>query len=176
MRKRRIRQHKKISQGKPQERTEVQQGKPQERTEVQQGKPKERMEVQQGKPKERMEVQQGNPRRGRKCPRRSQRRERKCSRGAQGEDGSAPGEDEDTAVPEEEKSEEEIRQDTQSATAEKLMDDMEMEQMQDAINELLGEESFSLEDALHKILSGEIILKRIFHDPYQKFSLQKPGR
>ncbi len=80
---------------------------------------------------------------------------------AKEEDGSAAGEaigeDEDTAEPEEEKSEEEIRQDTQSATAEKLMDDMEMEQMQDAINELLGEESFSLEDALHKILSLSLI-------------------
>lgn len=83
-----------------------------------------------------------------------------AAEGAQGEDGSAPGEDEDTAVPEEEKSEEEIRQDTQSATAEKLMDDMEMEQMQDAINELLGEESFSLEDALHKILSGEKLFSK----------------
>ena len=59
-----------------------------------------------------------------------------------------------------EKSEEEIRQDTQSATEEKLMDDMELEQMQDAINELLGEESFSLEDALHKILSGEKLFSK----------------
>lgn len=83
---------------------------------------------------------------------------------AQGENGSAAGEaqgeDEDTAESEEEKSEEEIRQDTQSATAEKLMDDMEMEQMQDAINELLGEESFSLEDALHKILSGDKLFSK----------------
>lgn len=83
---------------------------------------------------------------------------------AQGEIGSAAGEaqgeDEDTAESEEEKSEEEIRQDTQSATAEKLMDDMEMEQMQDAINELLGEESFSLEDALHKILSGDKLFSK----------------
>nr|WP_288978739.1 stage III sporulation protein AE [uncultured Blautia sp.] len=83
---------------------------------------------------------------------------------AKEEDGSAAGEaigeDEDTAEPEEEKSEEEIRQDTQSATAEKLMDDMEMEQMQDAINELLGEESFSLEDALHKILSGDKLFSK----------------
>ncbi len=40
------------------------------------------------------------------------------------------------------------------------MDDMELEQMQDAINELLGEESFSLEDALHKILSGEKLFSK----------------
>lgn len=32
--------------------------------------------------------------------------------------------------------------------------------MQDAINELLGEESFSLEDALHKILSGEKLFSK----------------
>ncbi|QIB58852.1 stage III sporulation protein AE [Blautia producta] len=40
------------------------------------------------------------------------------------------------------------------------MDDMELEQMQDAVNELLGEESFSLEDALHKILSGEKLFSK----------------
>ena len=60
----------------------------------------------------------------------------------------------------EEKSEEEVRRDAQSATEEKLMDDMELEQMQDAVNELLGEESFSLEDALHKILSGEKLFSK----------------
>lgn len=46
MRKRRIRQHKKISQGKPKERTEVQQRKPQERMVVPQEKPQERMRIQ----------------------------------------------------------------------------------------------------------------------------------
>lgn len=59
-----------------------------------------------------------------------------------------------------EKSEEEVRRDAQSAAEEKLMDDMELEQMQDAVNELLGEESFSLEDALHKILSGEKLFSK----------------
>ena len=42
------------------------------------------------------------------------------------------------------------------------MDDMELEQMQDAVNELLGEESFSLEDALHKILSGEKLFSKAY--------------
>ena len=65
-----------------------------------------------------------------------------------------------TAENEATENEEEVRRDAQSATEEKLMDDMELEQMQDAVNELLGEESFSLEDALHKILSGEKLFSK----------------
>ena len=36
-----------------------------------------------------------------------------------------------------------------------LLEDLELQQMQEAVNELLGEETFSLEKALGEILSGE---------------------
>ncbi|MGN0399426.1 MAG: stage III sporulation protein AE [Blautia sp.] len=42
----------------------------------------------------------------------------------------------------------------------KLLEDMELDAMQDAVNELLGKDTFRLEDALEKILRGEKLFSR----------------
>lgn len=63
-------------------------------------------------------------------------------------------------VTDEEMSEEEIRQEASEAAKDKIIQDMELQQMQDAVNELLGEETFSLEDALHRILKGEQLFSK----------------
>lgn len=57
-------------------------------------------------------------------------------------------------------SEAEIRQEASQAAKDRLIHDMELEQMQDAVNELLGEESFGLEEALHRILNGEELFSK----------------
>ena len=43
----------------------------------------------------------------------------------------------------------------QGNTQEQLLDSMELEKMQEAVNELLGEETFSVKESIKKALSGE---------------------
>lgn len=43
----------------------------------------------------------------------------------------------------------------QGNTQEQLLDSMELEKMQEAVNELLGEETFSVKESIKKVLSGE---------------------
>lgn len=43
----------------------------------------------------------------------------------------------------------------QGKTQEQLLDSMELEKMQEAVNELLGEETFSVKESIKKALSGE---------------------
>lgn len=45
-------------------------------------------------------------------------------------------------------------------TEQKLLEDMELDAMQEAVNELLGKDTFGLEDALEKILRGEKLFSR----------------
>lgn len=47
-------------------------------------------------------------------------------------------------------------------TQEGLLEDMELEQMQEAVNELLGEETFSLQEALGRLLNGEELFSKAF--------------
>ena len=43
----------------------------------------------------------------------------------------------------------------QGKTQEQLLDSMELEKMQEAVNELLGEETFPVKESIKKALSGE---------------------
>lgn len=49
----------------------------------------------------------------------------------------------------------EQRKQQEEETRQKLMEDMELGQMQDAVNQILKEDSFSIEEILNQILSGE---------------------
>ena len=47
-----------------------------------------------------------------------------------------------------------IVQDSKEQTGEALLVDLELSQMQEAVNELLGKETFSIEEALKRVLQG----------------------
>ena len=52
------------------------------------------------------------------------------------------------------------REQQEEETRQKLMDDMELGQMQDAVNQILKEDSFSIEEILNQILKGESLFQK----------------
>lgn len=55
---------------------------------------------------------------------------------------------------------EESRKQQETETRQKLMEDIELGQMQDAVNQILKEDSFSVEELLNRILNGESIISK----------------
>lgn len=55
-----------------------------------------------------------------------------------------------------------IVQDSKKQTGEALLEDLELSQMQEAVNELLGKETFSIEEALKRVLQGETLFSKEF--------------
>lgn len=54
----------------------------------------------------------------------------------------------------------EQREQQEEETRQKLMEDMELGQMQDAVNQILKEDSFSIEEVLSRILNGESLFQK----------------
>lgn len=52
------------------------------------------------------------------------------------------------------------REQQEEETRQKLMEDMELGQMQDAVNQILKEDSFSIEEILNQILKGESLFQK----------------
>ena len=52
------------------------------------------------------------------------------------------------------------REQQEEETKQKLMEDMELGQMQDAVNQILKEDSFSIEEILNQILKGESLFQK----------------
>ena len=52
------------------------------------------------------------------------------------------------------------REQPEEETRQKLMEDMELGQMQDAVNQILKEDSFSIEEILNQILKGESLFQK----------------
>jgi len=52
------------------------------------------------------------------------------------------------------------REQQEEETRQKLMEDMELGQMQDAVNQILKEDSFSIEEILNRILKGESLFQK----------------
>lgn len=52
------------------------------------------------------------------------------------------------------------REQQEEETRQKLMEDMELGQMQDAVNQILEEDSFSIEEILNQILKGESLFQK----------------
>ena len=52
------------------------------------------------------------------------------------------------------------REQQEEETRQKLMEDMELGQMQDAVNQILKEDSFSIEEILNQILKGETLFQK----------------
>lgn len=52
------------------------------------------------------------------------------------------------------------REQQEEETRQKLMEDMELGQMQDAVNQILREDSFSIEEILNQILKGESLFQK----------------
>ena len=47
-------------------------------------------------------------------------------------------------------------------TGEAFLQELELSQMQEAVNELLGKEAFSIEEALKRVLDGEVLFSKEF--------------